>query len=115
MDEQLNSYLIRSIFFSGILGLSLVVSPTTSHASSGDDLVQAASAGNLPKVRTMLNKGAKINHQNEYGTTALMAASRRGRVETVQTLLAKGAEINRQSNYGVTALMAASRRWTCSD
>ena len=53
MDKK-NLYLMRRIFPSGILGLNLFVFPTISHSSNGEDLVKAASVGNLSKVRALL-------------------------------------------------------------
>ena len=82
--------------------------PGTSHTNDGEDLVKAASNGDLTTVRAMLEKKIDINYKNEIGLTALMAASFTSHVEIVQALLAKGANIDLRAKEGVTALIAAS-------
>src|SRR5208337_5502443 len=80
---------------------------TSAIAGVNEDLWQAAKRGDLPEIKSLLDKGAEVNAKNDNGSTALMAASLQGHPEIVQALLAKGAEVNAKNNNGSTALMAA--------
>ena len=91
-----------------VLVLSVIVIPTTSYAVNGDDLVQAARTGNLSKIRSLLEEGIDINHQDHNGHTALITASSKGHKEIVQALLSQGAKIDKKTNGGYTALISAS-------
>ena len=69
-------------------------------AKHGDDLLKAAQAGDLPQVRTVLAKGADVNHQWTDGRTALMFAANHGHEAVVKLSLEKGATINHQDDEG---------------
>ena len=84
--------LILNHIFLGIT--ALILTSAVAHASDGEDLLKAASDGDLAQVRALLEKGTDIEHQNRAGTTALIAASLQGHERIVQALLAKGAEID---------------------
>ena len=51
-------------------------------------LMEACSKGDTETVRTLLEKGAKVNAKNNMDLTALMIAKINGHTETVQALLA---------------------------
>lgn len=82
--------------------------------SKADELVEAASNGDLEQVKTLIEKeGIDINaRETEYeiGETALIGASTGGQLEVVKYLISKGADINIKDNDGVTALMMASAK-----
>ena len=99
--------LILKHIFRGIT--ALILTSAVAHASDGDDLLKAASDGDLPQVRTLLEKGTDIDHRDRHGATALIAASQNGHEPVVQALLAKGAEINLQAKGGWTALILSSQ------
>ena len=67
------------------------------------DLVNAATLGNIERVRNLLNNGVDINASTYYGDTALMAASNWGHIDTVQLLLDRGADINIENDRRLTA------------
>jgi ankyrin repeat protein len=73
----------------------------------GDDLINAAKQGDLPRVKTLVADGADVNAKNSDGATALMVASETRNLEVVQSLLAKGADVNAKANDGQTALFKA--------
>ena len=79
------------------------------NASTGDELLQAARDGDLAEVERLLEAGADVNLQGDYGGTALMAAAARGYTEMAELLISAGADVNLQSDYGWTALMVASK------
>ena len=82
--------LILNHIFRGITALILM--SAVAHASDGQDLLQAAYAGDLSQVRTLLEKGTDIDHQAQNGATALYLASQNGHEGVVHALLAKGAD-----------------------
>ena len=92
-----------------IIFLSLFMLQAVGCAGDGENLLKAAFAGDLAKVRTLLEKGTDIEYQDGSGVTALMAASSNGHKGIVQALLAKGAETDLQNKNGVTALYIASQ------
>ncbi len=81
---------------------------TAAMAGLNDDLIKAATSGNLPEVKSLIAKGAEVNAKTDKGETALIGASSNGHREIVEALLAKGAEVNAKRTDGLTALMAAS-------
>jgi len=83
-----------------------------SRASAGpnDELVAAASAGDLERVKAHVSRGANVNATDSNGKSALMLASATGNVEVVRLLLTAGAQVNAVTPEGDTALMAAAFR-----
>lgn len=85
---------------------ALLQNPT--EKGSNELLLYAVSQKKAPPVeivRTLLEKGAKVNEPTKW-TTALMHAAGNGHVAIAQLLLAHGAEVNTQTNEG-TALIHA--------
>ena len=67
----------------------------------------AAGWDKRPNIETLLQHGAKIDHANNLGETALMNAAKSGHVEILQTLVAHGASLDIQAQDGTTALIRA--------
>jgi len=93
----------------GILAVLACLLPRASADAKGDDLILAATIGDLHRVEKLLAKGADVNTKANNGGTALMWASQNGHLDVVQVLLAKGADVNAKANNGETALMPASQ------
>lgn len=74
----------------------------------GNELINAASIGELAEVKTLLDKGAPVNQTTRDGRTALMGAARKGHLEVIRLLLDNGAQVNLASKNGWTALMMAA-------
>ena len=51
------------------------------------ELIQAAVAGNITEVVSLLDAGANVNTRNEIGKTALMYAAEEGHNEVVELLI----------------------------
>ncbi|HEY6455035.1 MAG TPA: ankyrin repeat domain-containing protein [Steroidobacteraceae bacterium] len=86
------------------------VAPADAGRSDGQDLIVAASNGNLAHVRSLLRKGVAVDFQepNGAGYTALIHAAQRGRdPAVVRELLANGAQVEHRRAGGETALILA--------
>ena len=66
-------------------------------------LVLATKNGHGEIVKTLLAKGANIDHQTKQGYSALMKASQYGYTNIVLTLMDKGANLKLTDNRGLTA------------
>ena len=72
-------------------------------------LFTPAEVGNIPILRTLLERGANPDIQDKYKMTALQWALQHGKIEAVRTLLAFNANVNNtKNNKGVTPLMSAA-------
>jgi ankyrin repeat protein len=66
-------------------------------------------AGDVAKVRLLLDQGAQVNKASRLGRTPLLvAAETSGALETVRLLLQKGADVNVADSLGFTPLIAAA-------
>ena len=82
-----------------VLACLLLVLPAAAAAQTADldaGLREAAIKGDLAAVKSLLEKGAKVDAASEFGATALIFAADRGHVEIVKTLIEHGADINRK-------------------
>ena len=92
----------------GILHLAGYTDTHADMAQGETALMMHSAAGNIGKVRSLLDAGATPNAQDQDGNTALMRAALSGHTHVVETLLAKGADPDKQTAQGGTALMHAS-------
>jgi ankyrin repeat protein len=60
-------------------------------ADLGDELLQAAEDGDLIEVEKLIEAGADVNLQDEWGNTALSEAVKKGYTEIVEILKNAGA------------------------
>lgn len=77
---------------------------------AGQELVDAARAGDFARARSLLSTGVEVDAKDEGGSTALMFAALRGDAEMVQALLAAGADPNLKDANGETALLLGAGR-----
>jgi cytohesin len=75
--------------------------------SPNQELLFAASHGNVEALRRALAAGATPNQSHEYGITPLMAAAQNGQTAAVKALIAAGASINAFDASHNTPLMYA--------
>lgn len=68
----------------------------------GSALISASSAGNLDSLKFLIDKGADVNYQNEYGDTALMYSLT---FPVLDHLLKSGAKVNLVNKAKQNALM----------
>lgn len=69
----------------------------------------AATSGQVPIMKELLDKYAFIDAQSPNGTTPLMMAAMYGSTDAVKLLLAEGADITMKNQLGMTALDFARR------
>ena len=88
---------------------TLIASPADANArdEQGDaPLLYAAAVGSLETMKLLLDKGADVNAQNGFGTTALMISA--VDIAKVRLLVERGANVNLASKQGRTALFVAA-------
>jgi len=68
----------------------------------------AASTGNLNRVRALLNQGVPVNARSLTGWTPLHLAAYHGRLNVVEELIRRGARVNPRDHGGRTPLHMAS-------
>jgi uncharacterized protein len=71
------------------------------------ELIEAAERGDVPAVRSLLERGASVNAQDEKRDSAFLIAGARGRTEVLKVLLAAGPDFRLTNRYGGTALIPA--------
>ncbi len=68
-------------------------------------LLRAARDGEVETVKSLLDRGADINVQDDkWGTTPLMEAADGGHIEVIKLLITRGANLNLKDKVGWTAL-----------
>ncbi|MHB1352603.1 MAG: ankyrin repeat domain-containing protein [Thiobacillus sp.] len=72
------------------------------------ELLVAASSGDVARIEALLAAGADPAAVDEAGETALMHAAHNGHVAAVEALIAAGADVNAKSPQGWTALAKAA-------
>jgi ankyrin repeat protein len=68
---------------------------------------EAAAAGDLDKVRALIQADPGLLNLRERGTTPLHEAARNGRIEVVKFLVQRGADVNIRDMSGLTPLRLA--------
>jgi hypothetical protein len=61
-------------------------------------LIQAATHGDIAAVKDLLAHGAKVQTRDDYGWTALMAATHANEVQVAKLLIAAGSDVNAKDN-----------------
>lgn len=79
-----------------------------SHQSGRTALDYAHEFSDLKIMRLLLQHGANIDDQDDYGETILIRTAASGNAEKIRFLLAHKAKVNAADKYGRTALMLAA-------
>jgi ankyrin repeat protein len=82
-------------------------SPDTSPQFTSDRLAEAVWHGNVQAMQEMVDDGADVNQEDDYGYLPLILAVQQGSMEMVCLLLERGAIVSKKSRDGHTALNAA--------
>lgn len=70
----------------------------------------SAAFDHIDIANRLIDHGADIDKENEFGNTALNRAAFNGRINMIRTLFNRGANIDYKNIYGTTALIVASRK-----
>ncbi|MBV9401112.1 MAG: ankyrin repeat domain-containing protein [Bryobacterales bacterium] len=98
---------IRANDLSGLKALlDQSVSPNTPDGRQITPLMYAAEIGSLDAMKILVERGADVNAQNAFGSTALMWSV--SDPQRVRLLLDHGADVNRVAKSGRTALIIAA-------
>lgn len=100
---------MRTLIHAAVSLMILAASPAAALANPEEDLLQAASSGQVSAVQKLLDAGASVNAPDLRGTTPLMAASYGGHSAVVQLLLDYGASTTEPDLTGNTALSLAHK------
>jgi len=76
----------------------------------GTDLHDAAKAGDLDRMITLLNARPGVDRRDDRDRTVLMMAAETGQVESVRLLLGRGADPNAADKYQHNALIRAAAK-----
>lgn len=79
-------------------------------ANLDQELSNAVLAGDLERIRFLIEKGADVNKRDPEGYAPLHTASRNKRAEIITVLLKAGADVNLKDKDGYTALQHAVLR-----
>jgi glyoxylase-like metal-dependent hydrolase (beta-lactamase superfamily II) len=83
----------------------------TAAGAGAQELQEAVKAGDLDKVRLIVERDpAVVNSPNPGGETILFAAVAQGRAGIVEYLISKRADVNRTNNFHMAPLHLACRR-----
>ena len=72
-------------------------------------LYWAAEKGHLDILVALIEKGANVNHADDFKSTPLLMAAEEGHVDVVRALIDSGANIDNADNYDTTPLISAAQ------
>ncbi len=72
-----------------------------------NDLIAAASAGDVERAQKLIGSGTDVNACTDYQVTPLIEAARMGHTRMMKFLLEKGSECERRRQEGRTALIVS--------
>ncbi|MGH9870337.1 MAG: PQQ-binding-like beta-propeller repeat protein [Candidatus Polarisedimenticolia bacterium] len=100
---------IRPSVVIGILGAVFLMAASAAEPDRGEALREAARAGDLEKVRSLLDAGVPVDSPGpRHGHTALLFAADGGHLAVVELLVSRGADVNAMEGFfKVTPLLAA--------
>lgn len=68
------------------------------------ELLNAAAAGDLARVQSLLGEGSPDDVRNAFQETALHVAARAGKIDVAAYLISRGSDVNARANNGATPL-----------
>jgi len=81
---------------------------STTGPGSTPPIIPAARAGDLAKVKALIDAKADVNARNASGATAVGVDAVYNHLDVVKALIAAGADVNAKTNTGTTPLMLPS-------
>ncbi|MCA1959867.1 MAG: ankyrin repeat domain-containing protein [Desulfomonile sp.] len=92
-----------ALAFSIVTGAILLVACGGRNAN----LFASCEAGDVDRIKSLLDRGADVNARNRNGETPLMVAAGLLYPDAVRLLIARGADVNAETGGGETALSLA--------
>jgi ankyrin repeat protein len=89
-----------------VLMLTLLLLPVAVRAAE-PSLIEAASRGDVPAIRKLLDAGANVNARDARGRNAILAATHANQVEAARILIQRGADVNAQDDIRDSAFLYA--------
>lgn len=87
--------------------------PKSSNMLIFSPLLFASRSGDVTALKTLIDKGADLDRQDEEGFSAIMLAAREGHVDAFRLLVFSGANVKLCSRHGDTALTLCARNHKC--
>ncbi|MGB3391355.1 MAG: ankyrin repeat domain-containing protein [Pseudaminobacter sp.] len=108
MAHRAGSLVFQPIFnWLAALVLGLVWSASANAQEDHAMLLEAANAGRLEVVRTLIADGAAVDSRDRSGRTPLLLATRADHVEVAKALIDAGADVNAKDDIQDTPLLYA--------
>ena len=88
-----------------LLAMIFLIPAVLSGRSSTDQaLIEATKLGDVDSVKSLIEKGADVNTENDWGCTPLHYAADSGYVDIAKLLIEHGADVNAKDSDGWTPL-----------
>jgi ankyrin repeat protein len=100
-----------ALAFAAFASVSLAqVPPSTAEKAAYTGLFAAAASGNVPEIKALVAKGAKVDAKDGYGRTPLHVAAYRSEQYAMRALVAAGANPNALENdrYDIVTIAAVA-------
>lgn len=102
-EAQILSALALVLFLCAVA----VVAPLGGCRDRNADLFAACEAGDVDRIKDLLDRGAHVNARNQNGETPIMVAAGLLYPDAVRLLITRGADVNAENARGETALALA--------
>lgn len=99
--------LINSVVKGDLKSVKELLKKNISNMGKNIALMHAVKSNNQPLAELLIEEGADVNTQEEYGNTLLMEAIINNNESMAKMLEEKGADINTRTIFGDTALLYA--------
>jgi len=109
--SKVSKVLILLVVHMLIFGITATNSPSGEmdyDFNSTEDFRRAAQEGNAEAVKLFIKANMDVNSHNEYGLTALLAATRFRHADVARLLIENGADVNARADDGDTPLLFAA-------
>jgi len=96
--------------FAALLAMALFATPVAAHGPRDAALIEAAAAGDTPRVARLIAEGASLKARDERGRTALLAATQGNRIDAARLLIKAGADVNAKDDIHDSAYLLSGAR-----
>ena len=104
-DKDGHSVLMVALHHNECVNVLIAAGAVYNQAQS---LFLSAASGDQKGIARLIDEGADVNYEDDYGRTALQWAATNGHQESACALIAARADVNHANHVGLTALMSAA-------